>query len=219
MTFQWSHARPAVNARALLAANQPEEALATVEAGLGGHPGDPDLLLLRARALFRIPARAADGVEAYAAARAAGPLDDAAREDLVGALARERSVADRAARVLADEGPAALPAVLRAAASAPGGQRLRALMLARDLGAEDRVNRTEAYGALLSDAECEVRRAAARRLGEIGDPAAIPALRKTAHAKVETKGFFGQVHTTPVCGAAEAEAAARRIEAAQPPPP
>ncbi len=213
--FSWQHGRVASNARALLAASRPGDALAALDAELARRPEDPELLVLRGRALFRIPGRTADAIEAYAAARAAGQLDDRAREDLVGALAKERSVADRAARVLADEGAAALPAVLRAASSAPGGHRLRALALARDLGAEDRVNRADAYGALLSDPDCDVRRAAARRLGEIGDPAAIPALKKAAKAKVETKGFFGQARSTPACGAAEADAAAHRIEAAR----
>ncbi len=77
------------------------------------------------------------------------------------------------------------------------------------------MNRVEAYGALLSDPECDVRRAAARRLGEIGDPAAIPALQKAALAKVETKGFFGRTKLAPACGAPDADAAAKRIEAAR----
>jgi HEAT repeat protein len=77
------------------------------------------------------------------------------------------------------------------------------------------VNRVEAYGALLSDAECDVRRAAAHRLGEIGDPAAIPALRKAAQARLESKSFFGHVKYAPACGAADADAAVKRIEAAR----
>ncbi len=213
--FAWDHGRAAAHARFLLEADRPVEALALLDAELEDRPGARELVVLRGRALFRVPGRAAEGVEAYAAARTTGPLDDTAREDLVGALARERSMADRAARVLADDSAAALPAVLRAAAGAPGAQRLRALALARDLGAEDRVSRVEAYGGLLSDPDCDSRRAAARRLGEIGDAAAVPALRKAAQAKVETKSFFGRARATPGCGAVEADAAARRIEAAR----
>jgi serine/threonine-protein kinase len=213
--FAQEHGRAAAHARGLLEASRPIDALAVLDVALEDRPEDPELLVLKGHALFRIPGRAADGIEAYAAAREAGALDDAARLDLVSALGRERRVADRAARVLADEGNASLPALLRAAATAPGVQRLRALTVARDLGAEDQVNRAEAYGALLSDTDCDVRRAAARRLGEIGDPAAIPALKKAAQAKVETKGFFGAVKSSPSCGAADAEAAARRIEAAR----
>ena len=93
-------------------------------------------------------------------------------------------------------------------------QRLRALTLARDLGAEERMDRLEAYSSLLDDADCEIRRAVARRLGEIGDPAAVSALRRAAAAKVETKGLFGLTKQAPTCGAAEAAQPARRIEAA-----
>jgi hypothetical protein len=37
--------------------------------------------------------------------------------------------------------------------------------------------------------------------------------------RVETKGFFGQVKRAPACGAVDAEAAAKRIEAARLPSP
>jgi serine/threonine-protein kinase len=212
--FAWNHGRPAAEARALLSQDRFAEARAVVEAALRTRPDDIELLLLRARALHRMPGRTAEAIEAYAAARSRGPLDGAAFEDLVADLARDRSLADRAGRLLRDDADRALPTVLRAAATAPGAHRLRALALARDLGAEERVNRVEAYAGLLADADCEVRRAAAVRLGEIGDPAALPRLRKAAQARTETKGFFG-TKQTPACGAAEAEAAARRIQAAR----
>jgi eukaryotic-like serine/threonine-protein kinase len=211
----WQHGRAAANARALLDANRPADARAVLEAALEHHPKDRELLVLRARALARLPNSAAEAIDAYAAARASGPLDAIAYEDLVEALGRERAVADRAARVLQDEGAPALPAILRAAENEHGMKRLRALALARDLGAEASVDRVAAYGDLLADPDCEVRRAAARRLGEVGDPAALPRLRKAAQARTETKGFFG-TKSTPACGAADADAAARRIEAAQP---
>lgn len=209
----WRNGRAATEARQLLAANRPQEARLVLDAALGRRPADRELLLLLGRTLHRIPGAVGDGIEAYARAKAAGPLDGTALEDLVATLGRERNLADRATHLLLEEGQPALPAVLRAAATAPGIQRLRALALARDLGAEDRVDRGEAYGELLADADCEVRRAAARRLGEIGDPAALPRLRHTAQARAETKGLFGQIRVTPACGALEADAAARRIEA------
>jgi eukaryotic-like serine/threonine-protein kinase len=209
----WQRGRAPAEVRSLLAANRSVDARDVVESALRSRPGDPELLLLHGRVLCRVPGALGEGIEAYAAARKAGPLDDGAREDLVSALGRERTLADRAARVLLEEGQPALPAILRAAATAQGVHRLRALALARDLGAEDRVDRAQAYGELLGDADCEVRRAAARRLGEIGDPAALPRLRRSALAKTETKGFFGRVKTSAACGAPEADAAARRIEA------
>jgi serine/threonine-protein kinase len=217
--FGWSHGRAAARARELLAANRAAEARAVLDDALERRPDEPDLLLLRARALQRA-GRAADAVEAYASARTKGPLDDTAFADLVADLGRERSLADRAARVLRDEGARAVPPVLKAAQGASGSQRLRALTLARDLGAEDQIDRVAAYGGLLGDPDCEIRRAASRRLGELGDAGALPALRKAAQAKAELKGngLFTKTKQLPACGAPEADSAARRIEAARPPP-
>jgi serine/threonine-protein kinase len=217
--FAWSHGRPASRAREFLASNRPEDARAVLDEALEHRGDDPDLLLLRGRALH-LSGRHAEDIEAYAAVRAHRPLDEGSFNDLVGDLGRERSVADRAARVLRDEGARAVPAVLRAATTASGIHRLRALTLARDLGAEDQVDRVAAYAALLADPDCDLRRAAARRLGELGDAAALPALRKAAGARADAKGngFFGKSKPPPACGAPEAEAAARRIEAAQLPP-
>jgi serine/threonine-protein kinase len=215
--FFWLHGRAASQARELLASDRPGEARAVLEQALEYRSEDAELLLLRARALHRA-GRPADAIEAYAAARARGPLDATAYEDLVSDLGRERSVADRATRLLREEGARAVSAVLRAAAGAAGAHRLRALTLARDLGAEDQIDRVTAYAGLLGDADCELRRAAARRLGELGDPAALPTLRKAAGGKVESKGFFGKPKYVPACGAPEADAAARRIEAASLPP-
>jgi eukaryotic-like serine/threonine-protein kinase len=212
----WQRGRTAAEVRALLQANRLQDARAVVDAALGARPADRELLLLRGHVLYRVPGAAAEAVEAYAAARKSGSLDADAHEDLVSALGRERTLADRAAHLLREEGLLALPAILRASVAAPGMHRLRALALARDLGAEDRVDRAQAYGELLADADCDVRRAAARRLGEIGDPAALPRLRHAAQAKTETKGFFGNLKASPACGAPEADAAARRIEASRP---
>jgi serine/threonine-protein kinase len=212
--------RTVARARELIALQRAAEARELVEKALLRNPKDPELVLLRARALVRTPGRAADGVDAYAAARATGPLDEDARADLVEALGRERSLADKAARLLRDEGDAAVPLVIRTATSAASGtHRLRALSIARDLGAEEKVDRAKEYGVLLSDPECDVRRAAARRLGEIGDPAALPRLGRAAAAKVETKGLFGIKKSGPACGAIEASEAMDRIQAARLPEP
>ena len=209
-------ARDARDARALLAADRAAEARAVLDRALARRPNDAELLLLRGHALHRLPGHAADAIEAYAAARAHGPLDADAFDDLVADLGRERSLADRATKLLRDDGVHALPAVLRAATTAAGAHRLRALTLARDLGGEDRIDRVHAYATLLADSDCEIRRAAARRLGELGDPAAVPALRRAAAARNEVKpiGIFSKPKQVPACGAPEAEAAVRRIEAA-----
>jgi hypothetical protein len=215
--FAWREGRAAAHARALLARDRPAAARAVLDSAIARRPGDPDLLLLRGRTLHRLPGRAGEGIEAYAAARARAPLDDVAFADLVEDLGRERSLADKASRLLREDAERALPAILRAASSAPGLQRLRALALARDLGAEERIDRVAAYAALLEDPDCDLRRAAARRLGEIGDAQAVPLLRKASLARADSKGLFGR--SAPSCGAPEAGAAARRIEAARLPAP
>jgi serine/threonine-protein kinase len=103
--------------------------------------------------------------------------------------------------------------ILAAAGSGTGASRLRALELARGLGIEERIDRVSAWSALLADPDCEVRRAAVRRLGEIGSAAALPALQALAASRQETRGFLGAAQSLPACGAGEAAAAARQLEA------
>jgi serine/threonine-protein kinase len=212
----WHRGRAAAEARAHLAGGQASKALALLDAALARRPGDHELVLLRARALHRIPGSEPAAVSAYGEALRSGPLDADAFADLARDLAAERSLADRAGRLLVEAGDGALPTLLLAAREGPGTKRLRALTLVRDLGAEERLDRTAAYGALLEDGDCDVRRAAARRLGEIGDPAALPLLRRAAAAKVESKGLFGMSKQAVACGAPDASEAARRIQAAAP---
>jgi serine/threonine-protein kinase len=213
----WSSGRTVSNARALLAGGRAAEAQRALETALARHPDDPELRLLLGRALHGIPGQEAAGVEAYASALEITALDGPALADLAGDLGGERSLADRAGRLLVRVGDPALPIVLAAAQDGSPVRRLRALGLARDLGAEERVDRVKAYGALLTDGDCDVRKAAARRLGEIGDPEALPRLRDLAATKRETKGLFGMVTRSPACGATEAGEAVRRIEAARMP--
>ena len=208
----WHRARPAAEARARLAAGDPKAARTVVDDALASRPGDPELLRLRGQALHR-SGQVDQGIEAYRAARASGPLDAPALQDLAQDLGRERSLADHAARVLRETGAPAVPALRGAALEGPGVQRARALALLRDLGAEDQVDRVQAYGALLADPDCELRRAAAVRLGELGSRLALPRLREAAGAKAEKRWLLGYVTRTPACGAAEAAEAVKRIEA------
>ncbi|BDG03905.1 serine/threonine-protein kinase [Anaeromyxobacter oryzae] len=214
----WRTGRMAGEIRDLLAANRAAEARATADAALRRRPGDAELLLLRARALQRTGQWAA-AVDAYEAAQRVAPLDGAALDDLASDLARDQRLADRAARLLRDAGPEAVPPVAAAAEATPGVSRLRALTLLRDLGAEEKVDRTRLYAALLGDTDCELRRAAAHRLGELGDPAALPRLREAAGGTTVKKGFLGMTSRERSCGAAEADEAVRRIEAARVPAP
>ncbi len=213
----WWRERPVAAARTHLAAGRAVEARAILEDAVARRPSDPQLRLLLGHALHQIPSETGAAIEAYAAALDRGPLDLEAIADLAADLGRERAIADRAGRLLSRAGEAALPVVLSAARDGTGVRRLNALALARDLGAEERVDRVVAYGALLLDGDCEVRRAAARRLGEIGSSEALPRLKEMAGARKETRGFLGMVQRAPVCGSSEAADAVRRIEAVRAP--
>ncbi|HZY03576.1 MAG TPA: protein kinase [Anaeromyxobacteraceae bacterium] len=212
--------RPATRAEALLAAGDATGARPLLEDAVARRPDDARLRTLLGQALHQMPDRTAAALDAY---EAAASLDASALgpavPDLVADLARERRLADRAARLLIRAGPpAALPAVLEAAQRGPGFARLRALSVARDLGGEDRIDREATYVALLADPDCEVRKAASLRLGEIGAVAALPKLRELSRARVVTSGFLGIKSSSPACGAAEAHTAVRRIEASVPRP-
>jgi serine/threonine-protein kinase len=211
----WSRGRAASDARAFLRDGRTAEARSVLQTALRRRPDDAELLLLHGRALHSAN-EPAGGIDAYAAALERTPLDAEALRDLAEDLGRERSVAERAGRLLVRIGPAALPTIEAAAKDGTGIQRLRALTIARDLGIEERLDRTAAYGALLLDADCDVRRAAARRLGELGSADALPKLRELAGARKESHGLFGALMRSPACGAPEAAEAIHRIEA---PPP
>jgi serine/threonine-protein kinase len=99
-----------------------------------------------------------------------------------------------------------------AARKASGAARLRALAQLRDAGAEGRIPAAEAYGPLLTDGDCDVRKAAARRLGELGDKAALTPLRTLASATREVDEGYTFKRRAPECGSAEAAAAVSRIE-------
>jgi eukaryotic-like serine/threonine-protein kinase len=207
--------RPAELARAALAAGRPAEALAALDPALRRNPGRRDLQLLRGRSLLRLPARRDDAVVAYGAVQERGQLEAEDYRSLAALLGEERSLADRAARVLRDGNDGAVAAVAAAARAGSGTQRLRAMAVLRDLGAEETVDRLGVYGALLADAECDVRRAAARRLGELGDPGAIPALRAAAGAtRTERRSAFSAPVRLSACGAPEAGEALRRVQSA-----
>lgn len=218
--LSWRQQRPLMRAKALMAAGNPGAARPLLEVAVASRPDDAELRTLLGRALHQVPGQIPAALDAYEAAAAldVAALAPVALPDLVADLGHERRFADRAARLLARIGPEALPAVLAAAQKGPGFARLRALGVARDLGGEDRLDRTAVYVALLADHDCEVRRAAAQRLGEIGSVDALPGLRKAAQAKVEARGFLGIKSLSPACGAAEAQAAARRIAASAPRP-
>jgi serine/threonine-protein kinase len=210
---RWRAEAPLRDASRLLAAGRAAEARDAIAPALARVPADPRALTLRARALHRIPGEQPAALAAFeAAAGTPGALDAAALADVASLLGADRKTAERAARLLAEAGEAAVTPALDVALRARGWVRVRALDVLRELGAEDRIAPLEAWGALLGDGDCELRKAAARRLGDRGDAAALPRLRELAQAKREVKGLLFS-RQEPACGAAEAAAAARRIEA------
>ncbi|WP_176063975.1 serine/threonine-protein kinase [Anaeromyxobacter diazotrophicus] len=216
MSFaRWMEERPAARARALLAADRPEAARDAIAPAVLRRPSDARLRVLHGQALHRIRGQTMAAMDAYTAALDLDPraLDATALSDLGQDLQAERKVAERSAKLLARVGPPAAPYVLEAVEQTRGNARLRVLELARDMGLEDRLDRVAVYGALLSDPDCDVRRAAVRRLGELGNPAALPRLHELAREKRRIKGLFGLPQEVPTCGAPEAEAAARKLTA------
>jgi serine/threonine-protein kinase len=211
---RWLEERPVARAREHLVARRWEAARDAIAPAVLRRPADPRLRVMQARALHHIPGQASAALDAYAAAFDLDPraLDAAAYADMAQDLSQDRKLAERAAHLLARAGSPAVPAVVAAAQSGPGVARLRALELARELGAEDRLDRVAAWSALLGDDDCDVRRAAARRLGDLGARAALPRLRELAAQTRSIRGLLGLPQSVPACGAAEAEAAVRRIE-------
>ncbi len=211
---RWLDERPAAQAQRLLAAGRPEAARDLIGPAVLRRPTSARLHVLHGHALHAIRGQTAAGVEAYAAALDLDPraLDGAAFSDLAADLSQDRKLAERSARLLTHAGARAVPAVLTVARTGTGLARLRALDLVRDLGAEEQIDRIAAYGELLEDRDCEVRRASADRLGQLGNRAALPRLTELAREKRKIDGLFSRPQQVPACGAAEAEAAIERIE-------
>jgi serine/threonine-protein kinase len=90
--------------------------------------------------------------------------------------------------------------------------KLRALELAREIGPEARVDVGAGYLALLGEPDCEIRKAASRALGELHEKRALARLRQLAEARENRTLGSIILASRPSCGAAEASAAARRIE-------
>ena len=84
--------------------------------------------------------------------------------------------------------------------------------MARASGPSAMVVAGAGYLALLSDPDCEVRRAASRALGELRDRRALPRLRERAEARDLRRLGSIIIGSKPTCGAPEAADAVRRIE-------
>ena len=206
---------PLRRAEKLLADGRAREARDALAPALARRPPMPGSQLLLARALHRIPGSEPAALDAFeAAARAPGGLDAPALADLASLVPAGGRAGDRATRLLREAGKPAVAHVVDVALRASGAGRLRTLALLRTLHAEDRIPPVEAYGPLLQDADCALRKAAAKRLGELGDRAALPKLQALAQATREVRKFLF-TRQEPECGAAEAKAAVSRIESAR----
>jgi serine/threonine-protein kinase len=209
--------RPAHRVERLLSEGRPEQAREAALAALEDRPGDARLRMLLGRAQQRLgqPAAALDSLEA-AAQLEPGVLDAEAVNAIAALLSRDRRSADRAARLLARVGPAAAPALVAVLPRTNGAQRLRTLDLIRTFGAEDRIDLVAGWSPLLQDPDCELRRAAVRRLAESGSPSAIPYLKALAERREERSAVpvLRLTRTDSACGAREAEEALARLPAA-----
>jgi serine/threonine-protein kinase len=201
-------------ARAALTDGRAKEARALLERLAKVRPGEPELDRLLGHAWLD-EGDAPQAVEAWSRAQAAGqPLDAASLEHLAGLLTRDKPVSDRAARLLVRGGRDAGPALNGAIAHGGTLVKLRALAVAREIGPSVDVDVLGGYQALLGDADCDVRKAAARGLGDLGDRRALPRLKERAAERNEKRGLFGVlIESKPVCGAAEAGEAVRKLEA------
>ena len=208
--------RPLPRAQALMAEDREAEARDLLLAALAEEPGDARLRALLGRAQERL-GQVHAALESFELASQSDPssLDGDAVDAVAAHLAGDRRTADRAARVLERVGTRAAPPVIEILPRTAGAQRFRTLELARRLGVEGRLDPVAAWAPLLVDPDCDLRRAAARRLGEVGGPAAIPHLRALAERREEQPvlPFLKKELTRaePVCGAREAEEALRRV--------
>jgi len=209
--------RPLPRAEELLAMGRVEQARDVASRALEEQPGDARLRALLGRAQQRLgqPAAALESLETVSQLDP-DALDPEALDALAAALGRDRRGAERAAKAIARAGPRAVPALVAVLPRTAGAQRLRALELLRALGAEDRIDFVASWSPLLVDPDCELRRAAARRLGESGSPSAIPHLRALAERREERPvlPILRLTRAEPVCGAREAEEALQRLQAA-----
>jgi serine/threonine-protein kinase len=212
--------RPENRAVRLIEEGQHVAAIDLLERELRETPGAPRLHFLMGRTFHRVPGQRARGLEHYEKAGPAQLDDDDALRDIAADMGDpDPTVAARAVKLLAAVGAPATPIAVETASLESGVHKLRALDLVSQLNASDRIDRVRGYAELLKgvgplgEEECQTRILAARRLGEMGAGSVLPQLKALAQSRVPKKGPFAIVIQEPVCGAAEARAAARKIEA------
>jgi len=203
--------KPVFEAERELQAGQPARARALLTPLLASRADDP-LLHLQLGHAWQDEGALVRALDEWTTAQALAPLDRPTLDHLVTDLGREKAVADRAASLLVRAGPAAGPALADLPARSSPWVKLRALGVAREIGPGSRIDAGAGYLALLSEPDCEVRKAASRGLGDLRDRRALPRLRERAEARDQRKLGSIIISSKPSCGAPEAAEAVRRIE-------
>jgi serine/threonine-protein kinase len=213
------HSRPAARAERLLAQGLDGEASALLAAAAEAQPGNARVRALLGRALLRLGQPAA-ALDAYEGAFELDPtaIEPADLKALATALTRRGAVAERSAHLLARVGTPAAPEVLAAIPLTSGAERVRAIELAVALDPRQRTASVASWSPLLDDPDCDVRRAAVRKLGDSGDPSAIPPHQNQAGLREgrPPPGSTPASRAASVCGALEAGEALARLQSASP---
>lgn len=190
------HAPRSALARAegLLKRGRPEDALPLIDGALrSGSPEAGPLLGLQAAALHRL--RRHDEEHRLVAEHRAQALA-APHPLLLESLAEHfaENEADQTLRELLESAPAQeLRARFAALAQEEPSRRQWGALRYLDLSGAEGLDRVALYAASLRSSDCEVRRAAARRLAELDDLTAIPALRQLSETpKEDGLGDCGQ---------------------------
>ncbi len=203
--------RPVSQAELELQAGRPARARALLTPLLASRADDP-LLHQQLGHAWHDEGELVKALDEWTTAMALAPLDRPTLDHLVANLGRDKTVADRSAHLLVRAGPPAGPALADISTRTSPWVKLRALAVAREIGPGARVDTGVGYLALLADADCDVRRAASRALGELRERRALPRLRERAEARDQRKLGSVIIGSKPACGAPEAAEAVRRIE-------
>jgi serine/threonine-protein kinase len=203
--------KPISEAEQELLAGRPKRARALLTPLLQSRPDEPVLHEQLGHA-WHDEGELVHALDAWTTALALAPLDRPTLDHLVDDLGRDKAVADRAAHLLVRAGPASGPALAAVSPRSPPRMKLRALGVAREIGPGAKVDVGGGYLALLGDADCDVRKAATRALGELRERRALGRLKQLAEARDSRRLGSIIIGSKPACGALEAAEAVRRVE-------
>jgi serine/threonine-protein kinase len=199
---------PEVQARRLLEAGKPAEALRRIDAAPPKDRKAPELQELRALALHALNKHADEhevllGLPADSRSELEERTLDGLAEDF-GADESDKALRKLLGSLPKDELHDHLEALAEGPASSKQWGALRYLEASQDTEGLDLV---ELYSTALALKDCEVRAKAARRLGALGDADAVPALKKLAEQPQETE-LLGAKN----CGQDEAAASLQTLQ-------